>query len=61
MLVALKPLHDEVGIARINVATYQSVSGSGKEGVSELAGQTLICSTVVRWNRPSIRNRSPLT
>ncbi|PJG60189.1 aspartate-semialdehyde dehydrogenase [Aeromonas cavernicola] len=40
MLVALKPLHDEVGIARINVATYQSVSGSGQEGVSELAGQT---------------------
>ncbi|EOD54496.1 aspartate-semialdehyde dehydrogenase [Aeromonas molluscorum] len=40
MLMALKPLHDEVGIARINVATYQSVSGSGKEGVSELAGQT---------------------
>ena len=40
MLVALKPLQDEVGIARINVATYQSVSGSGKEGVSELAGQT---------------------
>ncbi|MCE9864084.1 Asd/ArgC dimerization domain-containing protein, partial [Aeromonas caviae] len=30
MLVALKPLHDEVGISRINVATYQSVSGSGK-------------------------------
>lgn len=40
MLMALKPLHDEVVIARINVATYQSVSRSGKEGVSELAGQT---------------------
>lgn len=38
--VALKPIHDAVGIARISVATYQSVSGSGKKGVSELAEQT---------------------
>ena len=30
MVVALKPLHDAVGIARINVATYQAVSGTGK-------------------------------
>jgi len=40
MLMALKPIQDEVGIDRINVATYQSVSGSGREGVNELAGQT---------------------
>jgi aspartate-semialdehyde dehydrogenase len=40
MLVALKPIHDAVGIARINVATYQSVSGAGKEAVDELAYQT---------------------
>ena len=40
MLVALKPIYDAVGIVRINVATYQSVSGSGKKGVSELAEQT---------------------
>jgi aspartate-semialdehyde dehydrogenase len=40
MLVALKPLHDAVGISRINVATYQSVSGAGKEAVDELAHQT---------------------
>ena len=40
MLVALKPIQDEVGIERINVATYQSVSGSGRKGVNELAGQT---------------------
>ncbi len=39
MLVALKPIHDAFGIERINVATYQSVSGSGKKGVNELAGQ----------------------
>ncbi len=40
MVVALKPLHDAVGIERINVATYQSVSGTGKEAVEELATQT---------------------
>jgi aspartate-semialdehyde dehydrogenase len=40
MLVALKPLHDAAGISRINVATYQSVSGAGKEAVDELAHQT---------------------
>jgi len=40
MVVALKPLHDEAGIERINVATYQSVSGTGKEAIEELAGQT---------------------
>ena len=33
MVVALKPLHDAVGIARINVATYQAVSGTGKPSV----------------------------
>ncbi len=40
MVVALKPIHDAVGITRINVATYQSVSGAGKEAVDELAAQT---------------------
>ncbi len=40
MLVALKPIHDEVGIAAINVATYQAVSGSGKSAVSELISQS---------------------
>ncbi len=40
MLVALKPIYDAVGIERINVATYQSVSGAGKSGIDELAGQT---------------------
>lgn len=39
MLVALKPLYDAVGIHRINVATYQAVSGTGKEAVSELIAQ----------------------
>jgi aspartate-semialdehyde dehydrogenase len=41
MLVALKPLHDAARIERINVATYQSVSGAGKEAVDELAEQTV--------------------
>jgi len=40
MLVALKPIYDVVGIERINVATYQAVSGTGKEAIEELAGQT---------------------
>jgi aspartate-semialdehyde dehydrogenase len=40
MVVALKPIQDAVGISRINVATYQAVSGAGKQGVEELAGQT---------------------
>ena len=40
MMVALKPIHDAVGITRINVATYQAVSGAGASGIQELAGQT---------------------
>ncbi len=40
MVVALKPIYDAVGIERINVATYQSVSGTGKEAIEELATQT---------------------
>jgi aspartate-semialdehyde dehydrogenase len=40
MLVALKPIYDAVGITRINVCTYQAVSGTGKEAIEELAMQT---------------------
>lgn len=40
MLVALKPIYDAVGIERINVCTYQAVSGTGKKAIEELAGQT---------------------
>ena len=40
MLVALQPIRLAVGIRRINVATYQAVSGSGKKGIEELASQT---------------------
>ena len=40
MLVALKPIYDAVGIERVNVCTYQAVSGTGKEAIDELATQT---------------------
>ena len=40
LMVALKPLHDAAGIQRINVATYQSVSGAGRSGLEELGVQT---------------------
>ena len=40
MAVALKPIHDAVGIDRINVATYQAVSGTGKDAIDEMMTQT---------------------
>ncbi|MCJ0825035.1 aspartate-semialdehyde dehydrogenase [Luteimonas sp. 50] len=40
MLVALAPLHRRAGIERINVATYQSVSGTGRRALEELGRQT---------------------
>ena len=40
MVVALKPIHDAVGIERINVAAYQAVSGTGKDAIEELARQS---------------------
>jgi len=40
MLVALKPIHDAVGIKRIVVSTYQAVSGTGQKGLEELERQT---------------------
>jgi aspartate-semialdehyde dehydrogenase len=40
MVVALKPIYDAVGIKRINVATYQAVSGAGRRAVEELVRQT---------------------
>lgn len=38
--VGLKPIYDAVGISRINIATYQSVSGTGKDAIAELSDQT---------------------
>lgn len=40
MVVALKPLHDAATLTRINVCTYQAVSGTGKAAIEELASQT---------------------
>jgi aspartate-semialdehyde dehydrogenase len=40
LMVALKPIHDAAGIARLNVSTYQSVSGTGVKAVKELEEQT---------------------
>src|ERR671927_1238776 len=40
LVVALKPLHDRAKIKRVVVATYQSVSGAGKDGMDELDRQT---------------------
>ena len=40
LVVALKPLHDRAGIKRVVVDTYQSVSGAGNDGVTELERQT---------------------
>jgi len=40
LVVALKPLHDAATIKRVVVATYQSVSGAGKDGMDELDRQT---------------------
>jgi aspartate-semialdehyde dehydrogenase len=40
LLVALAPIHRAVGIERINVATYQSVSGAGRSGMEELGRET---------------------
>jgi aspartate-semialdehyde dehydrogenase len=40
MVVVLKPIHDAVGITRINVCTYQAVSGAGRSAVEELVRQT---------------------
>lgn len=43
LVVAVKPIYDVVGITRINIATYQAVSGTGKEAVKELIEQTGKC------------------
>lgn len=40
LMLALKPIHDELGIARVNLVSLQSVSGTGKAGIQELARQT---------------------
>jgi aspartate-semialdehyde dehydrogenase len=41
LLMALKPIHDAAKVKRVVVTTFQSVSGTGKEAIDELAGQTV--------------------
>ena len=53
MVVALKPLHDVARIKRVVVATYQSVSGAGKEAMDELFNQT----RAIYMNAPIERTR----
>jgi aspartate-semialdehyde dehydrogenase len=40
LVVALKPIYDAVGISRINVSTYQAVSGAGRAAIEEMVRQT---------------------
>jgi aspartate-semialdehyde dehydrogenase len=51
MLVALAPIHRAVGIERINVATYQSVSGAGRSAMEELGKQT---ASMLSFQSPKI-------
>jgi aspartate-semialdehyde dehydrogenase len=53
MVVALKPLHDRARIKRVVVATYQSVSGAGREAMDELFNQT----RSVYVNDPMVKER----
>ena len=61
LVVALKPLHDRFKVKRVVVATYQSVSGAGKEGLDELFRQTKGASSTTRWSPSSSPSRSPST
>ena len=75
MVMVLKPIHDAVRIKRIVVTTFQSVSGTGKDAIDELAGQTVALlnfrdieakvyptrsrSTACRISIPSLRTATP--
>ena len=63
MVVALKPLHDEAGIERLVISTYQAVSGTGKRAVDELLDQShaLLHEQRDRGARRATRTRSPST
>jgi aspartate-semialdehyde dehydrogenase len=52
MVVALKPIYDAVGITRINVATYQAVSGAGRAAVEELARHS---AAMLSGNPPELK------
>ncbi|MEW6350031.1 MAG: aspartate-semialdehyde dehydrogenase [Thermodesulfobacteriota bacterium] len=49
MVVALKPIHDEAGIKRVVVSTYQATSGKGKEAMEEMLNQSREMANAIRW------------
>lgn len=53
LVVALKPLHDVAGVGRVNVATYQAVSGAGRNGVEALRQQS---EAILAERQPSVEN-----
>ncbi len=53
MMVALAPIHRQVGIERINIATYQSVSGAGRSAMEELGRQT---AALLSFQSPKIEH-----
>ncbi len=57
LVVALKPLHDAATIKRVVVATYQSVSGAGKEGMDELFNQTKTVYSLAQMERKKFPKR----
>ena len=61
LVVVLKPLHDHAKIKRVVVATYQSVSGAGKEAMDELWDQTKGIFTTTPTEPKHSPSRSPST
>ena len=61
LMPVLAPIHREYGIERINVATYQSVSGAGRSGLEELTARPRSCWPSRTSSRRSSRRRSPST
>ena len=61
LVVALKPLHDKAKIKRVVVATYQSVSGAGKEAMDELFPRPARFSCPTRSSPRNFPNASPST
>ncbi len=56
LVVALKPIFDAAGIERVNVATYQAVSGAGRASVETLAGQT---AALMNGRPVKVENKEP--
>ena len=61
LVVALKPLHDRAKIKRVVVATYQSVSGAGKDAMDELFSQTKAVFTLDEVETKKFPSASPST